>query len=252
MGRTEESYKAYIRELVGEGWWKPLPEVIRFQEQHLSPAGARIFALEHCVFAKSFPRWFGNIVANCPELDARRYMIENMYVEEVRDPTIQRGHYESLVDFAVALGCQREEVYAYPASITTTMGLAYFDNIARTLPWKEAFASIGVLELINNDALAARYGQVPLNSPRRWAPLRLKGEAMSHWQAAEVADGGSVEGIAGHGEEALEILARYARDEEQQEAAARALAEALRVFKFQYDDIGLRAIEASRQVATAV
>jgi len=67
-----------------------------------------------------------------------------------------------------------------------------------------------------------------------------------------VADGGSVEGIAGHGEEALEILARYARDEEQQEAAARALAEALRAFKFQYDHIGLRAIEASRQVATAV
>lgn len=161
-----------------------MPEVIRFQSEYLSCEGALVFALEHCVFADRFPRYFANVTGSCPHLDVRQYLIENNYIEEVRDPTIRLGHYESLVEFAVALGARREEVYNHRPSITTVMGLAYFENLTRSRPWLEAFAGLPVLEIVNNDALAARYRQAPLNSPKRWAALGLQGEAMSHWQAA--------------------------------------------------------------------
>ena len=72
--------------------------------------------MEHCVFAASFPRWLANVTGNCPHLDVRQYLIENMYVEEVRDPTEPIGHYESMVRFAVAVGLDDAWVRAYPGT----------------------------------------------------------------------------------------------------------------------------------------
>lgn len=252
MAMDEEDFKERIRGLVGDNWWRPLPEIIRFQSEYLSREGALVFALEHCVFADRFPRYFANVTGLCPHLDVRQYLIENNYIEEVRDPTIRLGHYESLVEFAVALGATRDEVYNHRPSITTIMGLAYFENISRSRPWLEGFASLPLLELTTNDALAGRYGQVPLNSPKRWAALGLQGEAMSHWRAAEIADSGSFEGIAGHGEEALALAAKYARTDEEQEAVIQTALEGLQVFKYQYDAIGRGAIQASLQARAAV
>src|SRR5665213_2550511 len=71
---------------------------------HVTREGARVYALEHCVFAANFPRWLSNIIGNCPHLDVRKFLIENIYTEEVNDPNISTGHYESMVDFTVALG----------------------------------------------------------------------------------------------------------------------------------------------------
>ena len=68
---------------------------LEFLTKHLSIEGAKVWLLEHAVFADHFPRWFGNVVARCPHIEARRYMIENMYVEEVEDPTVKEGHYET-------------------------------------------------------------------------------------------------------------------------------------------------------------
>ena len=81
--------------------------------------GARVYALEHCVFAANFPRWLTNITGNCPILEVRQYLIQNAFVEEVRDPTITTGHYESLVDFAVALGLDRDYIYNYQGAPIT-------------------------------------------------------------------------------------------------------------------------------------
>jgi hypothetical protein len=56
---------------------------------------------------------------------------------------------------------------------------------------------------------------------------------------------------AGHGEDALAVLAQYARTEVEQEAAAAALREAILVHKYQYDQIGLRAIDATKHANKA-
>jgi pyrroloquinoline quinone (PQQ) biosynthesis protein C len=247
MKRDHEAYKESIRALVGEIYWETPPAMYLFQREYMSRDGALLFALEHCQFTDKFPRWFGNIIANCPFIEARAYMIENMFVEEVKDPTIDAGHNESMWDFAKALGASEQEIRDYVPLIVTTMALAYFDNASRTKPWLEAFAAIACLEMLTNAALAARYGQIPGNSSKPWAKLGLEKKAMSHWSAAEHADHGSGDDGPGHGEDALELLARFALTEDDQKRAAAALRESVLVHKYQYDQIGRKAIELTKQ-----
>lgn len=44
-------------------------------------------------------------------------MISNMYVEEVKDPTIDDTHYESMVKFGEGLGLRRDEILDYVPSV---------------------------------------------------------------------------------------------------------------------------------------
>ena len=53
------------------------------------------------------------------------------YVEEVNDPTIDNGHYESLLDFGVALGHDREFLRNYHGAIYTRLCIAYWDRATR-------------------------------------------------------------------------------------------------------------------------
>ena len=79
---------------VGRYRWENPTETIKYVRGTPTREGMKTYALEHCNFAENFPRWFGHIVANCPHLSVRQYMIRNMYIEEVEDPTIKNGHYE--------------------------------------------------------------------------------------------------------------------------------------------------------------
>ena len=231
--------------IVGETWWEGDNILMDFIHHHLSREGAKIFTKEHCAFAARFPQWFGNIVGNCPHLEVRRYLIQNMSVEEVSDPTIDEGHYESLVKFGIGLGLTREEVLNYEPTISTQMALSYWDLMSRTKPWVEAFAAIGGLELVNHAEVAARYGEKPVVSVELWAPLNLPREAMTHWIAAEAADPDE----GGHGEETMRILCAYAKTAEQERAVLTTLKQGLSVFRYQYDQIGKAAIEASLKAA---
>ena len=136
---SPEQFEDQMARLIWETRWKEHNSFDVWLQNHMCREGAAVFALEHTVFADEFPRWFGNIIGNCPELDVRQYMIENMYVEEVTDPTIDTGHYESMVDFSVALGFERSYVYVYKGRTYTKMALAYWDRASRVWPWLEAF-----------------------------------------------------------------------------------------------------------------
>jgi hypothetical protein len=80
--------KEQMHSIVGELWFANSPKIFEFLTNYMSIEGAKVFALEHSVFANHFPRWFANVVARCPEIEARRYMIENMYVEMSIPPSI--------------------------------------------------------------------------------------------------------------------------------------------------------------------
>ncbi len=74
---TPEKFREEILQLVGKIIWETPHALTEFYDKHLSREGAKVFALEHCVFADNCPRWFGHMVGNCPHLDVRQYMIEN-------------------------------------------------------------------------------------------------------------------------------------------------------------------------------
>ena len=232
--RSAQQFRDELEAVVGRVWWERPNVLAEYIKRDLRPEGAGVFALEHCVFANNFPRWFGNIIGNCPRLDVRRYMIENMYVEEVEDPTIKSGHYESMVDFAVALGYGRDFVRAYQGKVHTRMAIAYWDQASRTKPWLEAFAAVGGLEVVNNREIAERYGGFIIGSRATWKALGLPEESMTHWTAAEAADGSE----GGHGDETLNIVARLADSAEKQDAILAVFEESMQVLYFQLEQVG--------------
>ena len=242
MKRSDGEFQEEILGVVGKVLWEQPHALTEFYLHHMSREGAAVYALEHCVFADLFPRWFGNIVGNCPHLDARRYMIENMYVEEVEDPTIEAGHYESLVDFAVALGFERDFVYNFKGATYTRMATAYWDWASRTKPWLEAFAAVGGLEISKSPEVAARYGMDRLVGRGRWKDLDLPGKALTHWEAADEADLPA----GGHSDETVNTLVRYADTGEKQQAVLDSLEDSLQVHRLRSDLIGRDAIKASK------
>jgi len=237
---SAEMFEDRMVDVVWNTRWKTHTAFETWLLDDMSREGASVFAMEHCVFADQFPRWFGTIIGNCPEMDARQYMIENMYVEEVLDPTIQTGHYESMVDFAVALGHERETVYAYQGRTYTKMALAYWDRASRAWGWLDAFAAVAGLEAARGPAVAAKGNIASLNRSV-WEPLGLDEKALEHWSAGEVAD--MPEG--GHGDMTLKILARHANSEDRQDRVLALLEETMQIRWFHFDQIGRDAYAAT-------
>lgn len=241
MTRTPEQFQEAVLDVLEQMRYGVPTLYEQYSRDHMTREGARVYALEHCVFAANFPRWLSNIAGNCPHLDVRRYLIENMYVEEVHDPTITVGHYESMVDFTVALGVDRSFIYNYSGAPITRMRIVYCEWVSRTLPWLEAFAAIAGNEVARGKEMIKRVGDRARTSRGQWKALALPEDALSHWDAADAAD--SEEG--GHGDAPLEILKKYADTEERQEACLGAMRERQLVNRIWFDQIGVWAYEAS-------
>lgn len=241
MTRTPEEFREAILDTFEEMRWGPLTVYEKYSQNHMSPEGARLYGLEHCVFAANFPRWLANITGNCPHLEVRKYLIENMYVEEVEDPTITTGHYESLIDFVVALGVDRDFALQYPGAPITKMRITYCDWVSRTKPWLEAFAGIAGNEVARGPEMIKRVGERARTSRDMWSALDLDDKALAHWDAADEAD--STEG--GHGSEPLDILVEYATTREAQDAVIAAIAERQEINRIWFDQIGIWQFEAS-------
>ena len=234
------SFELKMAKVIWENRWKKFSAFDQWLDNNLCREGAAVFAREHCVFAKHFPRWFGGIVANCPDMEPRQYMIGNMFVEEVKDPSITTGHYESMVDFAVALGFERQWIYDYKGAIYTRMALAYWDRASRAWPWIEAFAAVAGLEAARGP-LVKKMGRTRPMQKQIWAQLGIKGKAMAHWQAADEAD--LPEG--GHGDMTLKILSQYADTAAKRSRILEILEESMQVRWYHFDSIGRDAIAAS-------
>jgi pyrroloquinoline quinone (PQQ) biosynthesis protein C len=164
-----------------------------------------------------------------------------MFVEEVKDPTITTGHYESLVDFAVALGVDRQFVYRYEGAPITRMRITYCDWVSRNKPWLVAFAAIAGNEVARGKEMIKRVGERARTSRATWKSLGLSDKALAHWDAADEADSGE----AGHGDAPLDILKKYAVTQEQQDACLQAMRERQEVNRIWSDQIGVWAFEAS-------
>lgn len=239
MARTPEQFKQALLD-VCQTRWVPGTYLEEFNRNNLKREGARVYALEHCVFAANFPRWLANIAGNCPHLDVRQYLIENMFVEEVRDPTVVTGHYESLVDFAVALGLDRQFVYNYRGSDITRWRMGYCEWASKR-HWLEGFAAITASEVSRGKDMIARMGERAKSSRKLWDSLNLSDKELAHWDSAEEAD--SHEG--GHGDMPIVILQKYAKSQEEQDACLFAAQELLDVYCMWADQIGVWAFQAA-------
>lgn len=239
--RTPDEFQEAILDLLQELRWDTPTYLEQFNKQHMNRKGALVYAVEHCVFAANFPRWLVNIAGNCPELEVRKYLIENAYVEEVKDPTIVTGHYESLVDFAVALGADRDFVYSHRGAPITQMRIVFCEWVSRQKPWLEAFAAIAGNEVARGKAMIKRVGERARTSRDNWKALKLDEKALAHWDAADAADSSE----DGHGDAPLGILKKYGVTREQQDACLQAMRDRQMVNRMWSDQVGIWCFEAS-------
>ncbi|MCZ6742121.1 MAG: iron-containing redox enzyme family protein [Alphaproteobacteria bacterium] len=241
MVRTPEQFEEAMLDLLQEARYRTPSYLEEFNRNHLCREGAWVYALEHCVFGANFPRWLANIAGNCPVLEVRKYLIENLYVEEVNDPTITIGHHESLVDFAVALGIDRDYVMNYTGAPITKIRAEYFEHVSRTKPWLVAFAAVCSGEMTRGTKMFKRVGERATTSRSMWAPLNLSDTDLAHWDAAEVADCGE----DGHGDMPYELLKKYATTQKQQDACLAAMREFQAMTRIWADQVGVWAFEAA-------
>lgn len=241
MKRSPAQFIEEILDILEEGRWKVPTHLETYTRNHLTREGARVYALEHCVFAANFPRWLTNITGNCPHLEVRKYLIENAYVEEVKDPTIVTGHYESLVDFAVGLGLDRNYVLNYQGAPVTKMRITFCEYTSRYRPWLEGFAAIAGNECARGKAMIKRVGERARTSRKTWEKLKLSDKELAHWDAADEADSSD----GGHGDAPLEIMAKYADTEKKQNACLSAIYDRQRVNRMWMDQVGVWSFEAS-------
>lgn len=241
MARTAEQFETAILDVLQEVRYEPPTYLDEFNRNHLCREGAWVYALEHCVFGANFPRWLATILGNCPELEVRQYLIENLYVEEVRDPTIITGHHQSLVDFALALGIDRDYAMSNQGAPITKWRMAYCDHVSRMKPWLEAFAAVCSGEMSRGTAMIKRLGDRARLSRRTWSALKLDEKALAHWDAADEAN--SHEG--GHGDMPITLLKKYATTQKEQDACLTAIREFQGVTRMWADQIGVWAFEAA-------
>lgn len=240
MSRTPEQFEEAVLDVLQVRWQVPT-YLEEFNAQHLGREGAWVYALEHCVLGANFPRWLANITGNCLDLGVRKDLIENMVVEEVRDPTITKNHDESLVDFAVALGLDRDDVPNYGGAPITRTRRAYGDWVSRVRPWLEALPAVASGEMSRGPKTIERMGERARASRRTWAALDLSDQALAHWDATDAADSHA----GGHGEPAPQILKALAVTQDSQDACLAAMEEFLAVTRIWSDQIGVWAFEAA-------
>jgi pyrroloquinoline quinone (PQQ) biosynthesis protein C len=91
--------------------------------------------------------------------------------------------------------------------------------------------------------LASRYGEIALNSRKKWEPLGLDSKYLVHWEAADAADPGE----GGHADETVRIIVKYAKTDEECRRVLDVVRESINVFRFIYDHIAERAIAAGKK-----
>jgi pyrroloquinoline quinone (PQQ) biosynthesis protein C len=195
-------------------------------------AGGQQFVLERNWFNRNWPRWLAAIVANCPEKDVNRYLIANMYEEGVCDPRVDTDHNDLHMRLGESLGLSREQIHSHAASPVTVAATSYWENMARTRPWLEAFAALTSIEIrASQRAMGSHFRTKKVRSSDAWAKLGVPREALATFTNHEAAD-------EDHGLEALALLVKHADTEEKQEAVLRAIRDSLAVERTFKNNIG--------------
>ena len=202
----------------------------RVQPGGLTKDGGRVFVSQFSHFTRNFPRWLAAVAANCPVPDARKFLVANMYEEEV-GPGGQGSHYDLLLRQGEALGLTRDQIETTVPLPSTAVAIDALDSICRSRSWLEGLAATTGLECINDPTLRAKSGVVIINDVRAWQHLGLNQQQLRsrtiHMEEDEK-----------HVSTGLKILAEQARTEEAAIKAVASAREALLSFRLLMEGIG--------------
>lgn len=172
------------------------------------------WAAQHYQYVSQFPRWCATVYGDCPDPDARDFLLENIVEEESGTK-----HIDLLIRFAEACGVSRAEVVNARQLPTTRALTAWCYEIARK-PFHVAAAGL----------LVGLESQVPGIYQRSLPPLK----AHYGFTDREVAFFAiHIEADQVHGERGYQIVERHCATPERQAEALEAVREATEM-RWQY------------------
>ena len=190
------------------------PFTERWVKGELSRAQLGQWAAQHYQYVSQFARWCAAVYAECPDADARDFLLENIIEEESGTK-----HVDLLIRFAEACGVTRRDVEG-TRQLPTTRGLTAWCHEMSQRPFYQAAAGL----------LVGLESQVPGIYQRNLPPLRthygFTGHEVEffaiHIEADEV-----------HGERGYEIVERASVTHEMRARAVDAVREATEM-RWQY------------------
>jgi pyrroloquinoline quinone (PQQ) biosynthesis protein C len=158
----------------------------------LTRAGAAIYTQQHGLFTRHSRRAWAYVVANCPEVEVRRFIVrENLLEEEGSD---EGSHYLKLVKMARAVGLSQPQVDDAAPLPSTRAALLIWETLTKDRHWLLGAAAKGALEFRTTSGVEGQ----------RWmAQLGLSRDDVDFWLMHHEAD-------QVHGAGSLELVRTYA------------------------------------------
>ena len=201
MAIANRTFRARLEEAGTEVNYKRHPFTTAWNRGELSREQMVVWTQQHWLFVMHFPLWVAMLYARCPDQDTRDYLLENLMEEEG-----STKHTDMLLTFGEACGATREQLVSARKLPTTRALTDWGDLVAATAPFAEAVAGITV----------GTEGPVPGFYGRILPTLR------QHYGFSEpelINFTVHMEADVDHSEKGYELLDRYCRSEEQQDAA---------------------------------
>jgi pyrroloquinoline-quinone synthase len=166
----------------------------RLEREHFA-----FWVAQHLHYVGHFSEWLAAMFADCPHKDARDFLLQNMWEEEMGTP-----HTELLIRFGEACGWSREKILSTPALPTTEALRRWCEMLAKSHDFLGAAAAL----------IVGLESQTPGIYTRQLPPLREKyGFTDDETIFFEVHIASDVI----HGERGFQICEAYARTPQEQE-----------------------------------
>lgn len=174
----------------------------------LSKEALRVYSAQYYHQVSSFPRFISRVHTNCPEIDARKVLLENLVDEEIQGT----DHPALWMQFAQGLGVAKEAVLAEKAIPETEAMVEKFYELADR-DWRDGLCALYAYEC-----------QVPEVSKSKIAGLEdfyqiADEKTLEFFKAHQMYD-------VGHAEQVAQLIERYV-EPEYAERATREAAQAL-------------------------
>ena len=161
------------------------------------------YAIEHHHFLKQWVKSCAYIIAKTDFEDVQRYELDNIMVEFHGYGKDEPSHHELLIRMGEALGVSGDEIYNSTPLSKTEDSIRIWNEIARDFHWLEAMAAMHSLELIASRRLPEMGASIRYFNPDLLEDSNFPESAKRFLREGYEAD-------AGHSEEALKIIEKYA------------------------------------------
>jgi pyrroloquinoline-quinone synthase len=191
------------------------PFSLAWSEGRLSKDHFAFWVAQHLHYVGHFSEWLGAMFADCPYKDARDFLLQNMWEEEMGTP-----HTELLIRFGEACGWSRDRILSTTSLPTTTALRFWCENLAKSHDFVGASAAL----------IVGLESQTPGIYTRQLPPLR---EKYGFTEDETVFFDVHIVSDVVHGERGYQIVERHSTTPEKQVEAAEAVREAT-AMRWQY------------------